>query len=309
MSTSTTMRWSTPVLLAAAAPLCLGAALVDGPCKNAADAVHLSCRRGAWSEYWLQRAKCINLPTHAERVACFAESLDALDETLDECDEQRSARRQLCNVLPGRYDPVIDPANFVAAVDNPLFPLIPGTTLVYEKLDDGKLEHVEVEVLRETKVILGVTCTVVRDTESIDGVLQEDTHDWFAQDQDGNVWYMGELSLNYTDGELSGFGGSWQAGQDGAHPGIVMWGAPVVGTTYRQEFLIGEAEDAAEVLGLNESASVPFDDFTGCLKTADFTPIEPDALEHKYYAPGVGLVLEVDEDGLRLELVDIRRDG
>ena len=115
--------------------------------------------------------------------------------------------------------------------------------------------------------------------------------------------------MNYEDGEPAGLEGSWQAGADGAQPGILMKADPQVGDVYRQEYAIGEAEDAAAVLGTNEAVSVPYGDFAGCLMTGEFTPIEPDTIEfmeHKFYAPGVGLLLEVDsETGERLELIDI----
>ena len=204
------------------------------------------------------------------------------------------------------YQVDIDPADFVAGVDNPYMPLTPGTTRTYRAETDEGTETIVVEVLHETIEIQGVMCVVVRDTVTLDGELIEDTHDWFAQDEDGNVWYFGEIALNYEDGRLTDVEGSWEAGVDDAQPGIVMPADPAVEDLYRQEFLLGEAEDYAEVLALDASVSVPHGDYGNCLQTFDGTPMEPDVEEHKFYAEGVGVVLEVDvESGERVELISV----
>ena len=205
------------------------------------------------------------------------------------------------------YDPVINPADFVAQIDNQYLPLTPGTTFVYEgETEDGK-ERIEVSVTHETKEILGVTCIVVRDRVWVDGELAEDTLDWFAQDKDGNVWYFGEDSKEYEDGKVVSTEGSWEAGVDGAKPGIIMKANPQVGDAYRQEYYEDEAEDMAEVLSLNESVSVAYGSFENCLKTQEWTPLEPDIVENKYYAPGVGVILElaVEGESERVELVEV----
>ena len=130
-----------------------------------------------------------------------------------------------------------------------------------------------------------------------------------AQDVEGNVWYFGELSMEFEDGEPVGLEGSWEAGEDGAKPGIVMWANPEVGEVYRQEFFLTEAEDMGEVLSLDQTVTVPYGRFENCVMTKDFTPIEPDVEENKFYASGVGVVLEIDvESGERAELVDVRTD-
>jgi hypothetical protein len=139
---------------------------------------------------------------------------------------------------------------------------------------------------------MGVNTTVVRDQVFVDGELAEDTFDWYAQDRQGNVWYFGEDSREIENGKVVSTEGSWEAGVDGAKPGIVMLGEPRVGDAYRQEFYRGEAEDQARVLALGESMTVPYGSFDQVLVTEDRNPLEPRLLENKLYAPGVGVVLE-----------------
>ncbi len=210
-------------------------------------------------------------------------------------------------VFDETYTPVINPADFVAAITNPYLPLTPGTTFIYEGEDDGENERVEVYVTYETKEILGVICTVVRDRVWIDGELEEDTDDWFAQDTDGNVWYFGEDSKEIANGVVVSTEGSWEAGVDGAQPGIIMKGDPQIGDSYRQEYYFGEAEDMARVVSLSESVSVPAGSYSSCLMTREWSLLESGVAENKYYAPGVGVVLEVKVEGGegRIELVSI----
>lgn len=205
------------------------------------------------------------------------------------------------------YNPVINPDDFVEIIDNPYFPLTPGTTFVYEGESEEETIRDEVFVTNETRTVMGVNTIVVRDRVFEDGELTEETFDWYAQDRDGNVWYFGEDSREYDEGEVVSTEGSWEAGVDGAKPGILMEGNPQVGDTYRQEYLEGEAEDMAEVLSLNESVTVAYGSFEDCLKTKEWTPLEPGIEENKYYAAGTGPVLEmaVKGESERLELVDI----
>jgi hypothetical protein len=208
------------------------------------------------------------------------------------------------------YAPNIDPADFVSEIDNKYFPLKPGTTFVYEGKSAEGTEHIEVTVTHETKQIMGVPCIVVRDRDRIDGKLAEDTFDWYAQDKEGNVWYFGEDTKEYENGKVVSTEGSWEAGVDGARPGIIMPADPKAGETYRQEYYKGEAEDMAKVLSLDESATVAYGSLDHLLMTKDWNPLEPAAgVSHKYYAPGVGKVLEVYVKGPseRLELVDIKK--
>ena len=299
-------------LLVLALPLVAGLGLGAGgdqkdPCKQMAFEAYRSCTNEATSDLWLARGKCTNIADLTERIECIVEAYGEFVEARSECWEIRGARLELCEDLGGGvYAPEIDPADFVAVIDNPYLPFIPGTTFIYETVDPEEVEHIEVIVTDDTIDILGVECTVVRDTVTVDGELVEDTYDWFAQDVDGNVWYFGELSLNYEDGELVDIDGSWKAGVDGAYPGIVMPASPQIGEVNRLEFLLREAEDVAVALSLDESVQVPYGAFSGCLQTEDYSPLEPDALEYKYYSPGLGFVLEIKPDtGERLELIDV----
>lgn len=203
------------------------------------------------------------------------------------------------------YSVDIRPSEFVGVVDNPCFPLRPGTTQAYESTSGGVTERTEVFVTDETRIIMGVTCIVVRDTVTINGEIVEDTYDWYAQDKNGNVWYMGEDSTEYEDGVAISKAGSWEAGIDGALPGIIMLANPLSGMTYRQEFYAGEAEDMATVITVGVSVTVPTGVYSECIKTKDWTPLDPSVVEYKYYAPGIGLVLEESLDGSeRVEQVE-----
>lgn len=192
----------------------------------------------------------------------------------------------------------LDPADFVAGIDNPYWPMAPGNKWVYrEESDEGAEQRVEVTVTDRTKKILGIDATVVHDVVTEDGEVKEDTYDWYAQDTSGNVWYLGEDTKEYEDGKVVSAKGSWEAGVDGAQAGVIMPADPKVGMTYRQEYYKGEAEDAGEVLSLDAKAEVPYGSFDHVLKTKDYTPLEPDVVEHKFYAEGVGPVLTIGVSG------------
>jgi hypothetical protein len=186
----------------------------------------------------------------------------------------------------------LDATQFVAVVDHPFFPLTPGT--VYRFVATSDEETQEVAVLPDRKRILGIDATVVRDRVWKGKKLKEETFDWFAQDVEGNVWYMGEDTRAILPLGLKSRAGSWEAGKDGAQAGIIMKARPVVGEEYRQEYYAGKAEDMGKVVSLNESVTVPYGSFQGCLKTEDWTPLEKNTLENKYYCRGVGLVLELN---------------
>jgi hypothetical protein len=188
----------------------------------------------------------------------------------------------------------IDPGNFVSVIDNEYFPLTPGTTFIYRGESDGVATREEVYVTYETKVILGVTCTVVHAQDFEEKVLVEDTFDWYAQDVDGNVWYFGEDTKELDEnGNVISTEGSWEAGVDGAEPGIIMEANPQVGDRYHQEFYRGVAEDQAKVLELDASICVRYGCFDNVLVTKEWTRLEPGVVENKYYAPGIGFIYGV----------------
>ena len=202
----------------------------------------------------------------------------------------------------------IDPANFVDQVDNKFFPLQPGMTFFYEGAEDGIPIRTEVYVTYRTKRILGVKCTVVRERTYENEVLVEETFDWYAQDVDGNVWYFGEDSRELDpNGNVISTEGSWEAGVNGAQPGIVMQADPKVGDRYQQENAPGVAEDMAQVSSLKESACVPYGCYDNLLRTKEWTPLDKGVVEDKYYAEGVGFILGVMVKGgdERIELVSI----
>lgn len=186
--------------------------------------------------------------------------------------------------------PSITASDFVPRIDNPWLPLAPGNEWVYQASSAGGAKTITVTVLEETREIGGVNATVVRDVVTdAEGKVLEDSRDWFAQDAAGNVWALGEATTEY-DGDETSTEGSWEAGVDGAEAGLAMAAAPRVGDGYRREFLRGEAEDRVTVLALDASANVPFGSFTDLLETEDTTPLDPDLVERRLYARGVGLI-------------------
>ena len=206
------------------------------------------------------------------------------------------------------YNPVIDPNNFVSKIDNKYFSLNPGTKYIYEDKQTDKTERIEVTVTKDTRVVMGVTTTVVQDKAFLGGELIEDTRDWYAQDNEGNVWYMGEEVDNYENGKIKDHNGSWEAGVDEAKPGIIMKANPQVGDTYRQEYYKGKAEDMGDVVSINEKITIPFGAFENCLKTRDWSQIEKSLGEYKYYCPAVGfVVLEESAQGgsEKVELISV----
>jgi hypothetical protein len=276
-------------------------------CRQTAKALSSSCKAGAKSDYSLALAKCANLADPEARKACAEQAKADLKDALQECKDQLEGRLADCERLgAAAYDPVIVPSNFVATITNPYLPMTPGTTFTYVGQTAEGVETNVVFVTHNTKVILGVTCIEVHDTVTLNGALTEDTLDWFAQDRQSNVWYFGENTHELDGNEITNIDGSFKAGVDGAKPGIVMEANPQVGDFYRQEFALGEAEDMAEVVALGQSATVPFGTFNNCLKIRETTPLTLDDIENKFYAPGVGFVLGVDEmTGDRSELIQI----
>jgi hypothetical protein len=186
----------------------------------------------------------------------------------------------------------LDPAGFVATIDNPYYPLPVGRTLVYRGVRDGQTQVDRVTVTSDTKVIGGVTATVVKDVAKHGSTLLEKTSDWFAQDAQGNVCYLGEDTKAYLPNGQVDPSGSWEAGVNGAVSGIIMEAHPQVPDAYRQEFLAGEAEDTAWIVGVGGTVTVPYGPLHDVLTSLEHTVLEPDVIDKKVYAPGLGIVLE-----------------
>jgi hypothetical protein len=205
--------------------------------------------------------------------------------------------------------PPFRPASFVARVDNPWFPLAPGTVWVYRGLEGGRPSREVVEVTHATRLIQGVRATAVRDLLYVRGRLAERTIDWYAQDRNGTVWYLGEATEELdASGHVTSREGSWLAGVDGAEPGIYMPGRPAVGATARQEYLKGHAEDHFRVVALNAKVSAPALRSSHALLTEEWSPLEPGVLDRKLYVRGVGIVLDQTVKGgdERSALISVR---
>jgi hypothetical protein len=188
--------------------------------------------------------------------------------------------------------PAFDSTAFAARVDNPYFPLRPGTVFVYRTHDAKGSGTDTIEVTRQTRRILGVIAVVVRDRAYRDSVLIEDTYDWYAQDKAGSVWYLGEDTKAMRGDSVVSTAGSWEAGRDGAFAGVIMPGVPDDGLTYRQEYRAGVAEDMARIVSLSAQVKVMGETFSPCVVTEDWSPLERGVKEQKIYAPGLGLVFE-----------------
>jgi hypothetical protein len=283
-----------------------------GVCSRTTNAARTACGHDVIDTYLIAAGRCLNTSDSAARNECLAEARDARTEGTQLCAQQFEARDNLCDALgEAPYDPPFDPGDFVNPLEigksvspHRFFPLIPGSQWVYR----SPSEHVTIDVLGKVERIAGVPCTVVHDVVRHNGQISEDTLDWFAQRADGSVWYCGEQSEELENGRVVDVGGSWRAGVEEARPGIIMQAAPHLGDTYRQEFALGDAEDAATIRSLTASATVPAASCSRtCLVTREFTPLEPDLLEEKYYAPNIGQILSIDRrTGERLELIRYR---
>lgn len=277
-----------------------------GACKKTANAARKACKLDLKADGKLGEGVCFQVSDSADSKECLGDVKEDAKESKGECQEIHEARLEVCDLLGEEpYDPELDPADFVATIDNPFAPFPVGARWVYEGMTDEGLERVEVEVLSETRTIEGIVATVIRDVVFIGGEVVEDTVDWIAQDQDGNVWYLGEVAQNFENDKLADIEGSWEMGEDDAKAGFWMIGNPAVGDSYRQEFLLSEAEDIEEVLNDGESVVTPAGSFTNCIRTKDYTPLEPGGIENKLHCPGVGFVKEIKpETGETLELIE-----
>ena len=214
--------------------------------------------------------------------------------------------------LPRGSEPVnLNPADFTTRIDNPYWPMRRGSRWVYRETDsEGTKQRVVVTVTRRTRLIAnGVRARVVRDVVTEDGTPIEVTDDYYAQDRAGNIWYLGEATTEYENGKPTSTEGSFEAGVDGAQPGIIMPAKPRVGLAYREEYYAGHAEDKARIVSLREQAEVPFGHFRRVLMTRNTNPLEPKSVEFKFYARGVGPVLAIGVSGGsdREELVSFNR--
>jgi hypothetical protein len=191
------------------------------------------------------------------------------------------------------YEPVLDPADFSTTIDNQYFPLPVGRTLVYQGIKDGQTQVDTVTVTNQTKVVAeGITARVVTDVAKHGSTVLEKTSDWYAQDDQGNVWYVGEDTAHYLPNGKVDTSGSWEAGVNDAEPGLIMEANPQIPDAYRQEFLSGEAEDTAWIVDRGGSLTVPYGKVKNILTTLEATRVEPGAYDQKVYAPGIGIVHE-----------------
>lgn len=188
--------------------------------------------------------------------------------------------------------PVFDPGNFVSVIDNPYYPLPVGRTLVYSGFRDGQTQRDTVTVTNQTKVIQGVTARVVSDIADHNGTILERTSDWFAQDKQGNVWYLGEDTVHFLRNGKGDTSGSWEAGVNGAVPGIIMLANPQIPDAYRQELLAGQAEDTAWIVNRGSTLRVPYGNVKNVLTTLEATRLEPGVYDQKVYGPGLGIIAE-----------------
>jgi len=275
------------------------------PCEVMALALRKAAREEARAQFWRDIALCVNDPA-SNLATGLQEAWSTRQAAYQLAQIQFQARLQACSELGhGTYDPQIAPNEFSPVINNPWFPHEPGQTRIYEMKSGDFLERVESTTLEETVQIGGFTCRQVHVVHTRNGVLIEDTLDWFGQRNDGAVWYFGELSQSYEGGFLDSLDGTWRTGKDGAKPGIMMLGTPTVGAIYRQEFQQEDAEDIAKVLSTNETVTTAYGTWHNCLKIEEWSPLENER-EIKYYAPGVGFVLEINPaTGERLELLDV----
>lgn len=302
------------LLIGAVAPADARTPAEGGPCSATTQALFKACQFGVQDDYWVAFGTCTNVVDAAERAKCLAEARAARDEANILCRDQRESRDDVCDRLgEDRYAPDFEPAFFITSFTNPAvlnayLPLRVGNKWTYR----SQTEQVAVEVLNRTKLIAGVRCVVVRDVVSVKGRPVEDTFDWFAQALNGDAYVCGEEVKDYETfagdqpplPELVAIDGSFKAGRDGDKPGIAFRGAPREGELYRQEYSLANAEDLAAVISTDYAFGhdpvldhlVPRDlaEFLcpgHCVVTREFTPVEPDAFEYKYYAPGVGQFL------------------
>jgi hypothetical protein len=221
-----------------------------------------------------------------------------------------SCKKETARKIDSSYKPDVSPARFTSSINitNPYYPVTAGKKYIYEGTTPDGLERVEEKRLTTTKNILGITCIVVNYKAYLNGTLIEEAWDWYAQDTAGHLWYFGEAVDNYhPNGSIKDHAGSWEAGVDGAQPGMIMPANPQPGIKYREEYYFNHAEDEAEITATGLNVTVPYGSFSNCILTRNWTALEPDLNENKYYAPGIGLVKEVNvTDGYEIKLIAIQ---
>ncbi|MBK7948417.1 MAG: hypothetical protein IPK00_06660 [Deltaproteobacteria bacterium] len=302
-------------------------------CTQTADLQDKACVAEKRDDYYVARAICANVVDETERADCTEEATTEWRSGLEDCDDVTEAREDLCELVgEQRYEPAFLPQSFDDPMNpshpNPWFPLPAGGHWTFT---DGT-ETIDIDVLDKTKNVAGVTCLVVRDVVRGDGQPIEDTDDWFAIHANGDVYYCGENTRDYetfagddpVEAELVSIDGSFKAGVDGAKAGIVFPGDPQPGRTDRQEWSPSNAEDAATIVSRTYrfGASSELDQLVpralaellcsagDCVVTKEFTPMDPEHIEYKYYARGVGRFLEVNRDaGTAVQLIECNVDS
>jgi hypothetical protein len=298
--------------------LAASGASAAGFCTQTSDTALSACQNDARVTFFTSKGICINETDPNDRTKCNSDAQQSLKDDMQSCNDEHDARLNVCGLLgEGRYDPEFEPRQFVnpdqighGIPPNPFFPIVVGMRWKY--VGGGQVDTVT--ITNKTKLIDQVTCRVSEDvvTDEKTGNLIEQTDDWFAQDLAGNVWYCGELAREFEtfrgdrppEAELTSIDGSFKADRDGDRPGIIMLASPQVGDAYREEFSLTNAEDIAEVISTTGSATSPVAscDKT-CLVTRNTAPLEPGVIEKKYYASGIGLIVDND-DGTVSKLVE-----
>lgn len=203
------------------------------------------------------------------------------------------------------YRPQVEPANFSTNVNLPWYPLKPGTVMVYTEKEDDEVRTRIVTVSHETKVVMGVKCVIVHQVvTAANGRAEEETDDCYAQDKQGNVWYFGEAARVFKGLGAISNEGSWEAGVKSAQPGVVMPAHPTPGPAYRQGYLANVVEDMGQVMALNETVTVPFGIFTGCVRTKEWSLLES-GNDKKWYAKGIGLIRAESTGGEMMTLISV----
>lgn len=279
----------------------------EPPCEAMARAAYSAARADAETGFWMAVALAAN-ESGQQLPGKLKEAWLARREARAEALVQYQARLRVCAELGhGSYAPVLEPAQFSEQVTAPWLALRPGRVWVYESATALGLERIETTVLAEPRLIGGVPCRATDTQEWLDGELKERAVEWYSQDAQGAVWYLGEITQEFADGLPVAMDGSWRAGVDGAMAGMILPHAPRVGDAYRMEFLLGEAEDVARVVAVEQTVTVPAGTFEHCVAVEEWSPIDLRELVLKYYAPSAGMVLEVNQrTGERLELLELR---